>query len=451
MSYKLKNILGSPEKFNLQYRIFNAVLLGGIILVIPAVIGNYLLELNPFTYVFPIISMVYLLGVYVYSMKFRNFIVSFYLGYTFLSLIFIPVFWFLNGGSTGGFQYFIFFILTVLALSSKKRELWIFSTTMFIVLITLIITEYKYPHLVVQYPDKQARLIDLLISFPAVFIGLLAIISFIMLLYKNANQEITAQKEEIEKSHKHITDSINYAKRIQEAMLPSNEIFNNNFNEHFVIYLPRDIVSGDFYWAEKYGNKIIYAVADCTGHGVPGAMLSMLGISLLNKITTQNMELKASEVLDNLRMEVKTSLKQIGKNDNETKDGMDIALCIIDKNTGVLQFSGAYNPLYIYRKDELTILKANRQPIGIYIKEKKFINYEFQLQKGDIIYSFSDGFADQFNSEGKKYKIKRFRELIKNIASSKLQKQKAILKNEFETWKSSNQQMDDIVIAGIKF
>ena len=264
------------------------------------------------------------------------------------------------------------------------------------------------------------------------------------------NEHIENQKNKIETVHKHITGSINYAKRIQEAMLPINEIFENNFNNYFIYYKPRDIVSGDFYWAEKYKSKFIYAVADCTGHGVPGAMLSMLGISLLNKITTQNSEFKASEILDNLRAEVKKSLKQTGDNQTETKDGMDIALCVIDTKTNELQFSGAYNPLYIYRQNKLIELKADRQPIGIYTRENNFTNNEFQLQKDDIIYSFSDGFADQFNDKGKKYMKKRFKNLLINIAENNLQEQKIILENEFIKWKSTNKQIDDIVITGIK-
>ena len=267
---------------------------------------------------------------------------------------------------------------------------------------------------------------------------------------KEAEHEITKHRDELHIKNKHISDSINYARRIQEAMLPTNEIFKKNFQEYFIYYKPRDIVSGDFYWAEKYGDKIICAVADCTGHGVPGAMVSMLGISLLNRITTQNMNLKASDILEQLRTEVKKMLKQSGENQDERKDGMDIALCIIDTKTKQLQFSGAYNSLHIYRNNGIIVLKADRQPIGIYAKEKKFTNHEFQLQKNDILYSFSDGFADQFSAEGKKYKIKRFRDLLSNIAENNLEKQKETLENEFITWKSTNQQMDDIVVIGIK-
>ncbi len=205
-----------------------------------------------------------------------------------------------------------------------------------------------------------------------------------------------------------------------------------------------------FYWAEKYGDNIIYAIADCTGHGVPGAMVSMLGISLLNKITTQEKNLKASEILEQLRIEVKKMLKQTGENKDERKDGMDIALCTINTKTKKLQFSGAYNSLYIIRNNQLIALKGERQPIGIYIKERDFTNHELQLEKDDVLYSFSDGFADQFNNKNEKYTIKRFKSLLLNIAKDNLEIQGEKIEKEFITWKSTNKQIDDIVVVGIK-
>lgn len=264
------------------------------------------------------------------------------------------------------------------------------------------------------------------------------------------NEHINKQKDKIEEAHSLITGSINYAKRIQQAMLPAKSIFEKNFSDFFILYKPRDIVSGDFYWAEQFDDKIIYAVADCTGHGVPGAMVSMLGISLLNKIVTQNVDLKPSEVLDKLRTELKKILKQTSGNRNERKDGMDIALCLIDLKTKEMQFSGAYNSLLIYRKNKLTELKANKQPIGIYPREKKFTNHEFQLQKDDILYSFSDGFSDQFNPAGEKYKIRFFKQFLVSNAENDLSKQKQNLENEYEEWKGKAPQLDDITILGLK-
>ncbi len=264
------------------------------------------------------------------------------------------------------------------------------------------------------------------------------------------NEHIKKQRDKIEEAHDYITGSINYAKRIQQAMLPAKSTFEKNFSDFFILFKPRDIVSGDFYWAEQFENKIIYAVADCTGHGVPGAMVSMLGISLLNKIVTQNIDLKASEVLDKLRTELKRILKQTSGERDERKDGMDIALCLMDTNTRKMQFAGAYNSLLIFREKKLIELKANKQPIGIYPREKKFTNHEFQLQKNDIIYSFSDGFADQFNPAGEKYKIRFFKQFLSQITEYDLSVQKQNLENEYEKWRGKAPQLDDITIIGIK-
>jgi len=264
------------------------------------------------------------------------------------------------------------------------------------------------------------------------------------------NEEIISQHDEIEQQHKFITDGINYAKRIQEAMLPKKDIFDKYFQEYFIFYQPKDVVSGDFYWVEKIEDEIICAIADCTGHGVPGAMVSMLGISLLNKVTTQKISLKASEIMEQLRIEVKKSLKQTGEDFHESNDGMDMALCVINIKTKKLQFSGANNSLYILRNKELITLKADKQPISVYIKEKEFTNYEFQLQKDDILYAFSDGYADQFNSENQKFQKSNLKKLLIEIAENKLPKQKELLEKEHKNWKSSTDQTDDILVAGIK-
>lgn len=267
---------------------------------------------------------------------------------------------------------------------------------------------------------------------------------------KDRTTQIVEQKNKIEQQYKLTTDSINYARKIQTAMLPSESIFEANFKEHFIFYKPRNIVSGDFYWAEKYNDHIIIATADCTGHGVPGAMVSMLGISLLNKITASNSTQKASQVLDKLRIELKQTLKQTGIDTHNNSDSIDIALCIINSKTQELQFAGAYNSLYIFRQNELIELKADKQPIGKYLKEKPFTNHCFQLQKDDILYAFSDGFMDQINAKGAKYMRKRFKKLLTEIANHNLSDQKTILKNEFYLWKSIKEQVDDILITAIK-
>lgn len=283
------------------------------------------------------------------------------------------------------------------------------------------------------------------------------------------NEEIVTQRDEIHKQHEQITDSIKYAQRIQEALLPPKEMLEEVLPEHFIFFKPRNIVSGDFYWVKKISNFTLIVAADCTGHGVPGAFMSMLGISFLNEIASKANITKASEVLTIMRNKVKQSLRQ--ESENKSKDGMDIALCVIDNNTSDIQFSGAYNPLYIVRKDvnmeeyeneknikilkekdtTLIEIKADRQPIAIYPKEKEFTNKDFKVQKGDCLYIFSDGFADQTGGEKKrKYLSKNLKKLFINLHDKNMNDQEEILDTTFHNWKADNEQIDDIVIIGIR-
>ncbi|TAL62737.1 MAG: hypothetical protein EPN88_13035, partial [Bacteroidetes bacterium] len=261
---------------------------------------------------------------------------------------------------------------------------------------------------------------------------------------KERTAEIEAQKEEI-------TSSIEYASRIQRAMLPEEEHFEDSFAEHFIIYKPRDIVSGDFYWIGEDEKHIFFAVADCTGHGVPGAFMSSLGISTLNEIITNITDLQANTVLSLLREKIKTSLHQTGKV-GEAADGMDVAFCVLHKNRKTLQYSGAYNPLFIFQGGELREYKADRMPIGIYYGEKNsFTNYEINVKKGDTIYIFSDGLADQFGGpDGVKYKISNLKKLLSDIYYRPLLEQRTIIENEFEKWKGSADQVDDITLIGVR-
>jgi len=281
-------------------------------------------------------------------------------------------------------------------------------------------------------------------------------------LIKERTEEIAKSKEEIElqrdslyKQRQEIIDSINYAKKIQEAVLPSEEYTNNTLGEHFIFFKPRDIVSGDFYWIKKLNNFIIIVAADCTGHGVPGAFMSMLGSSYLNEIVTRRSLDSAGQILNRLRSKVKKSLHQEGK-EGEQKDGMDISLLVLDTESLEVQYSGAYNPLYILRKDEaqndeLIQVKGDRQPIGIHIHEKDFTNHTLQLKKDDASYIFSDGYVDQFGGEaGGKFKSKRFKELLESIQDKTMQEQHEILDQTFTKWKGELNQIDDVIIIGLK-
>jgi len=264
--------------------------------------------------------------------------------------------------------------------------------------------------------------------------------------------EIEAQRDHIFKQNEDITQSIEYAKRIQTAVMPKKNEIDAILPEHFVLFKPRDIVSGDFYWMGKKSNKIIVAAADCTGHGVPGAFMSMLGISFLNEIVNGDNETKPSLILNRLRYLIKSTLSQTGK-EGESKDGMDIALCVIDLESKSLEYAGAYNPLYLIRNGELIETKADKMPVGIHLAEKdSFTNSFLSFEKGDCIYLFSDGYVSQFGGEyGRKYMAKPFKKMLAIISEKPMETQCEMLEQEFEEWRGFNPQVDDILVIGIRF
>lgn len=267
-------------------------------------------------------------------------------------------------------------------------------------------------------------------------------------------ERIDILRKRIEAKHKEITDSINYAQRIQTALLPPNTYMNEILKNYFILYKPRNIVSGDFYWAKQTGNRIFVVAADCTGHGVPGAFVSMLGISFLNEILAVNKSIKANEVLEKMRDMVKISLRQTNKR-NSIPDGMDMVLCIIDTETDTLEFSGANNGIFMLREGEITEYKGVRNPIAVYRKEKPFLNHTIKLKKGDKIFLFSDGFVDQFGGDrGRKIRKRTFIEIIQQCSSENIPiSQYDIHLNKFlEEWMGDKyEQIDDILVIGIEY
>jgi serine phosphatase RsbU (regulator of sigma subunit) len=266
---------------------------------------------------------------------------------------------------------------------------------------------------------------------------------------KERTLEIQKQKDEISDQKKEIMDSIHYAQRIQKAVLPSDKKVEQNLPEHFILYLPRDIVSGDFYWISAVDNRVIFAAADCTGHGVPGAFMSMLGISFLNEIASKSRRLSAGRILDNLRENVKETLSQ---EEGGTSDGMDIALCVYDREKMTLQFAGAHNPLYLVRDGELTEFKADYMPIGIHIyEESSFKNHSIKVQPGDCIYLFSDGYADQFGGpEGKKFLTRSMKQMFTEVHSQPMPKQRELINQKLQEWMEGYEQVDDIIVMGVR-
>jgi serine phosphatase RsbU (regulator of sigma subunit) len=268
---------------------------------------------------------------------------------------------------------------------------------------------------------------------------------------KERTLRIEQQKAEIEDQKKHIVDSIRYARRIQNAILPSFSIISRHLKNYFVLYQPKDVVSGDFYWVHEADGLVMVAAVDCTGHGVPGAFMSIVGFSQLNYVVEVKKARSASLILDELNRGVITTLNE-SNTSGSIKDGMDIALCVFDMEAKKGEYAGANNPLCIVRNHELIKFKADRFPIGVFEghKPQLFTNNCFELIDGDCIYLFSDGFADQFGGpENKKFMSRRFEELLVEISTKPMEVQKEMLLRKLSEWKGQNDQVDDILVIGI--
>jgi ligand-binding sensor domain-containing protein/serine phosphatase RsbU (regulator of sigma subunit) len=262
--------------------------------------------------------------------------------------------------------------------------------------------------------------------------------------------EIEAQRDEIFAKNKEITDSIQYARHIQQAVLPSKLMLEKVLPDHFILFRPRDIVSGDFYWVEQKNEHVFVCAADCTGHGVPGAFMSLLGLTFLNEIVNREAIVNASEILNHLRGDI---INAMSHQDRQARDGMDICLLVIDRKKHLAHYAGAFNPLVLVRGGEINEYRADRMPIGKHEEEVvPFTNNEIKLKEGDMLYLFSDGFPDQFGGEsGSKYKARPFKRLLQRIGNEETRQQKDMLKMELNTWMGAEEQVDDILVMGIRY
>ena len=285
--------------------------------------------------------------------------------------------------------------------------------------------------------------------------GLIIIIALIAIKLLRTNRKnnkiLKSQNEIIEEKNKSITDSINYAKRLQNAILPPKDLVNSILPEHFIIYQPKDIVSGDFYWVSHHDSKIMVAAIDCTGHGVPGALLSIVGHNAINQTVNEMGILHPSKVLDSMNTIIKKVLHQ--DRGSDIRDGMDMALCTFDKNTHTLEYAGANNPVFILSDGKLTTIKGSKLTVGS-LEENKVeppTNHTVQLKKGDCFYIFSDGFVDQFGgADNKKFKTSKFQDLLIGINKQSMAEQEKSICKAFMDWKGKNEQVDDVLIIGIR-
>jgi serine phosphatase RsbU (regulator of sigma subunit) len=259
-------------------------------------------------------------------------------------------------------------------------------------------------------------------------------------------KEIHFQKDLVDEKNREITDSIKYAKRIQSAILPPNKLVKEHLKDSFVLYKPKDIVAGDFYWLETKGDRVLFAAADCTGHGVPGAMVSVVCNNGLNRSVREYGLTDPAEILNKTREIV---IQEFEKSEEEVKDGMDIAICSLENN--VLKYAGANNPLWIVRDGDIMETKANKQPIGKFMKPEPFITHTFNLEAGDTFYIFSDGFIDQFGGEkGKKFKAKNFKDLLLMVQDLSMEDQKTKIDSVFYEWMADFEQLDDVCVIGVR-
>lgn len=312
---------------------------------------------------------------------------------------------------------------------------------------------------------NNQKLITYLSIFVLLIIGGLAVISYKnyrkqklqateiskqKIIAEGQRDEITQQHIQLEEKTKEVTDSINYAKRIQDAILPPISLVNKHLKESFILFKPKDIVAGDFYWMENKNDLILFAAADCTGHGVPGALVSVLCSNALNRAVNEYQLTKPGDILDKT---LEIILKQFENSNEDVKDGMDIAICAYQPSTKILQYAGAQNPLWIIRKGttEIEEIKGDKQPIGKYEYSSAFTNHFVQLNDGDQIYLSSDGYADQFGGEkGKKFKSINFKKLLVDASTKPMIQQYEIVKDHFERWKGDLEQLDDVCVLGFK-
>jgi len=289
-------------------------------------------------------------------------------------------------------------------------------------------------------------------------IGSISIVVFLYIIAKRLRTIreqkviIEEQHELLNQSHKDVTDSINYAKRIQDALMTSSVYMKDILKDSFIIFKPKDVVSGDFYWVHKtMDNLVFFVVADCTGHGVPGAFMSMIGNSLLNEVIIEDKVTEPALILDKLRDLLIKSLKQQGGDEN-TKEGMDIALCKLDPKKLEIEYAGAFNPMFHIRDEVLSEYKPNNQPIGVYAGKKvPFTNHKIKVKKGDMIYISSDGYPDQFGGpKGKKFLKKRFSDMILKASTQPISAQEKLIETTLKDWMEGHEQIDDICVMGVR-
>jgi len=443
-------LFGNRDDYSLEHRFFNSVSLFSALAASFATITNIVLGLNLRLTLFTLVSSFILFSFYYVSRK-RKIFKPLLTPYILYSLIVLSIVWFFNAGSEGPvvFVYLVGLVLFVIITEGKNRIIVI---TAFLLNLTLLfILELRFPDWITKYESEQIKFYDVSITFLFSFILIYFTVAVLVKSYREEKTISANQRDALIFQKTQITDSIKYAKSLQTALLTDRKTIIKLIPQHFLFYQPKDIVSGDFYWFKEINGYKIIAIADCTGHGVPGAFMSVLGISLLNEIVRRKEISKANQALEVLRHELKENLNQSEK-EYSYYSGMDIAFCAIDVKKKTLQYSGANIPLYLIRDEKLIEYKPTRNPIGLTPIEIPFQNNEIEYQPGDMFYLFSDGLLDQFGGDdGKKFRSRRFKRMLLDIHQKPLEIQKDLIAFNLKKWMGTRyEQVDDIMVFGFR-
>jgi sigma-B regulation protein RsbU (phosphoserine phosphatase) len=399
-----------------------------------------------------ILNIVFMISAFLsfYLITKQKYYLAFYIGCLY-GLIYFgtgPVFY----GLRSNLQFFLL-IMCLIAIALFESALMLRIYVVLAVSEFFVLTLYlKNKPPLLHFTPEMENVQDVIAVLNLLFLFIITIIFFSFFRRENVlfQKAILEQKDIIEEKQKEILDSIAYAKRIQFSLLASQNLLKANLPDHFVLFKPKDVVSGDFYWATPTPEGFVYITADCTGHGVPGAFMSLLNISKLSQVINENKITRPDIILNSIRTEIIKVLNAGGS--GESKDGMDAVLCKLDIPNMKLQYAAANNPFYIIRNNELMTCKADKMPVGKgHDDTLSFTFNEIALHKGDLIYTFTDGYADQFGgNKGKKFKYRQLEEILMSIHALPLEEQSRILDEKFEAWKGKLDQVDDVLIIGVK-
>lgn len=456
MFYKLYTkiaflISGKTKDFDVEKRIFNISVFIAIVVSILSIIINLQLNFPKILHYIIGTGTLILVFIYLRSRLFHKFHVGLFIG---ASLLILSAAWLYNEGPSGSINYlYILAFIIFLSITERKRHLAI-SVLLIANILGLYTIHYLKPCWIHNYATDQIRQSDMLFTYSYVVFFAAFIFSALRRNYEIEKNTAEVQKVELEHINKHITDSIVYAKEIQQALLQNTASLDESFAHYFVFWQPKDIVSGDFYLFRKFPSnpdKVIVVVSDCTGHGVPGALLTMLGISIFNEIFLQYRELNAHDFLQVLKDKLTLVLQQ-GNVNHRNQDGMDMAICILDKKQKTLEYAGANRPLLVVRNQKMIVLKGSRMTIGSTVSsDRRFKSHRIDVIPGDTLYLFTDGFADQFGGHcDRKYYAANLKKILVQNSTLTMSEQERKLRDEFVAWKGSTEQTDDVLVLGVK-